>query len=384
LSGYFCQSGTCHLDAVAVGMGGNFGTAVLSDGSVYAWGYNAQGSVGPNGPPGDGSGTGEPIQNSPVKVTGLGAAKSLAAGGVHVCALLANGEVWCWGSNASGQLGNGTVTTNYNPTPSKVTGLPSGVTAISGGDYATCALVGASGDVYCWGNNYYGIFGTNTTATTVSTPVKIAGLGKVTQLSVSSHACVVVGSTEYCWGNNSNSECGQPSSTYAISTPVAIGFGMLGAPQLVSATGGHSCSLLSGGGVYCWGWNVYGDLGDPNSTVGANVQNPVPVATLTGVSKLATDSYSNCAVLTNGKVRCWGVQRFGALGDGHTDTDGYVVTPVEVGGVSSATAISMNQGHTLVLLANGAIKSWGEGAVGELGNSMSSHSATAVDVTATW
>jgi alpha-tubulin suppressor-like RCC1 family protein len=347
---------------------------------VYAWGYNSGGQIGPQGP--DINGPSEPIQNSPIKVTGLGSAKTVAAGYGHVCALLQNGEVWCWGGNESGELGDDDLTTNYTATPVKVTGL-SGVTAISGQQQTPCALVG-SGDVYCWGENDSGELGTNTSGDRSATPIKVAGLGAVSQFSAADHLCAIVGSTVYCWGNNRNSECGQPSTTFEIATPVSIGFGRLGTPQQVGATAGHSCALLSGGSVYCWGWNTYGCLGDPGTEVDASVSQPVQVAGLSGVTQLATDVYDNCAILTTGRVWCWGSRRYGALGDGNDEYDGYSVAPLEVGNVSNAVVVSMYSQHACVLLANGSIKCWGQGAVGQLGNSASSNSAVAVDVTATW
>ncbi len=346
---------------------------------MYAWGYNRQGVIGPQGP--DINASVNPVQNSAVKVTGLGRAQMIAAGSAHVCALLTNGEVWCWGSNLEGELGDGEVTTNYNPTPIKVSRLPNGVTDLAVQQSSTCALVGSLGEVYCWGANL--VESGNDVSFSV-TPTKMAGLGKVSQLSVADHACAIVGSVLYCWGNNRDGECGQSTAMSEITTPTALGFGLLGAPQQVAATGGHTCALLTGGDVYCWGRNTYGCLGDPGTAVDASVSQPVQVAGLSGAKQLAGDAFDNCAVLTSGAVWCWGVRRFGALGDGKIDNDDYSVSPVQVGNVSNAVAISSNQQHSCALLANGSIKCWGQGAVGQLGNSLSSNSGVAVDVTATW
>ncbi len=381
-SGYFCQAGGCHLGAVSIAAGGDFSVAVLSDGSVYAWGYNFNGQIGPQGP--DVNGTSGPIQNSAIRVTGLGSARTVTAGSVQACALIANGEVWCWGSNADGELGDGEVTTNYNPTPVKVMGLPSGVSALTSQQQTTCALIGSSNDVYCWGSNTLGELGSNASGNFSATPIKIAGLGRVSQVSMADHACGIVGPTLYCWGNNDNGECGQPSSTSSITAPVSMGFGLLGAPQQVGATAGHSCVLLTGGSVYCWGSNSWGCLGDPGTDVNASVSQPVQVTGLSGVTQLAVDSYENCAIVTTGNVWCWGSRMFGALGDGNIEPDGYSVTPIEVGNVSNAVALSMGAQHTCALIANGSIKCWGAGAVGQLGNSASSNSGVPVDVTATW
>lgn len=383
-SDHFCQSGTCHLDAVAISVGWASSAAVLADGSVYAWGYNAQGKIGPEGPALGAPGSGEPIQNAPVKVTGLGApAKTVEAGSTHVCALLENDEVWCWGSNVSGQLGNGVVTTNYNPTPSKVIGLPDGVTAISTRENTTCALVGESGEMYCWGDNVWGELGTGAAEQSSPTPVKVENLAKASQISMSDHGCAIVGATQYCWGSNNYGQCGQSEGTDTQPSPVEVGFGACGAPQQLSATSSHSCALLAGGDVYCWGWNVDGCLGDPSTEIGATVTQPVRVGGISDVTQIATSRYTDCALLKSGRVSCWGSQNFGALVDGMMDPNGFSVTPVEVGGVSDAVAISVSE-HACAVEGNGSIKCWGKGTVGQLGNSASEHSAVPVDVTVTW
>jgi alpha-tubulin suppressor-like RCC1 family protein len=371
-AGYFCQNGTCHLDAVDVAVGVSNSAAVLSDGSVYVWGSNGFGLIGPQGPP---STAGEPIQNAPIKLTGLPfGARSVAIGSAYACALLSNDDVWCWGLNPGG--GN---TNTFNPIPGKITGLPGGVVALAGEASTTCALIGSSGEVYCWGSNYSGLLGTNASGDS-PTPVKIAGLSKATQLAVAEHACAIVGAGLSCWGDNSDSECGQPNTTYKIATPVNWLLGST--PQQLGAAADHSCALIGGGDVRCWGQNTYGQLGNPDIAADMIVPQPALVDGLSGVAKISLSAHTNCAIITSGKVRCWGLQAFGALGDGVMDFTSSVA-PVEVGGVSNAVSISAGA-HSCVLLANGSLKCWGQGQYGELGNSLSSHSGVAVDVTATW
>jgi alpha-tubulin suppressor-like RCC1 family protein len=149
----------------SVSLGYYHSCALGTSGAVSCWGYAAVGSVG------DGS-TGDDSQHrlTPVPVTGLGSGvREIAAGYEHTCALTTAGAVQCWGWNTGGQLGDGTKTVRLAPVP--VTGLSSGVQAIAGGLYHTCAYV-AAGSVYCWGANTVWQLGDGTTAEHL-TPVAV-------------------------------------------------------------------------------------------------------------------------------------------------------------------------------------------------------------------
>jgi hypothetical protein len=144
----------------------------------------------------------------------------LAAGEYHTCAVTSGGGLKCWGWNDYGQLGDGT--TMYKTTPAAVSGLSSGVTAVAAGEYHTCAVT-SGGGLKCWGRNLYGQLGDGTTVHK-TTPAAVSGLS-------SGVAAVAVG--DY-----------------------------------------HTCAVISGGGLECWGWNAYGGLGDGTNT---SRTTPVPV-----------------------------------------------------------------------------------------------------------
>jgi alpha-tubulin suppressor-like RCC1 family protein len=327
----------------------------------------------------------------PVKVAGLGSVKSVGAGDNHVCALLSNGTVSCWGASGDGQLGNGILPVEtggvYSATPVAVTGLPAGITAIDAGYNTTCALVGGSGAVYCWGNNIYGQLGTSAPAVAPTdinasaTPIKIAGLGVATAISVNAAVCATVGGSLMCWGNNSEGESAQPipNNTSFASPAYVSGLNMV---QAVSTGDRATCTVLAGGNVDCWGSNAYGQLGDPSTPVGDNVPTPTRVQGLsTGATQVSTGYLHSCALLTTGKVWCWGVERNGALGNGVAADDGYPQAPVAVSNLSGVKSISVAALHGCALLNNGSVQCWGEGAAGQLGNGAAANATVPVMVT---
>ena len=177
---------------------------------------------------------------------------AIATGGSHTCALLAAGVVQCWGLNSSGQLGNNTLTTPQK-TPTPVTGL-SGVTAIAAGGNHACALL-ADGTVKCWGANASGQLGNNTLTTPQKTPTAVTGLAGVTAITAgASHTCALLGGgTVKCWGLNSSGHLGNNS---LVNSKVPVAVSSLAGVTAITAGNSHSCALLAAGTAKCWGANT--------------------------------------------------------------------------------------------------------------------------------
>ncbi|MFZ5893973.1 MAG: RCC1 domain-containing protein [Myxococcota bacterium] len=184
--------------------------ALLNDGTARCWGYNSQGQVGNRV-----AGTNE---LTPVTVTGLTGAASLSAGYYHSCALMTNGAVRCWGYNANGQLGNGTTTNSLAPVA--VSGL-SGATAVASSASSNCAILSDT-SVRCWGYNADGQLGNGNTNDS-STPVTVTGLTGAVSIAVGPyHSCVALqDGTVSCWGLNTYGELGNGTTTNST-TPVAV------------------------------------------------------------------------------------------------------------------------------------------------------------------
>lgn len=347
----------------AVSAGGYHTCALTSGGGVECWGYNAYGELG------DGS---TADSATPVGVSGLtSGVVAVSAGGYHTCALTAAGGVRCWGYNGYGQLGDGTTTDSS--TPVAVSGLSSGVTAISAGNDHTCALA-AAGAVMCWGSNGYGQLGNGSTVDS-AIPIAVSGLTSgATAVSAGwYHSCAVSGGAVMCWGYNAYGQLGDATTTDSTTPAGVIG---LSAAAAVSVGGDHTCALLGGGQLQCWGYNHFGQLGDG---VTATSSTPVTVSGSLGGAGVSAGTEQTCALTGAGGVDCWGWNGFGQLGDGTTTNRD---TPVAVSGMAAGdTAVTAGWYHTCALTAAGGVACWGDNAYGQLGNGSTTNSTTPVAVT---
>jgi len=350
---------------VAISAGFRHSCALTSAGGVQCWGGNYLGTLG-NG--------GNTDSSIPLPVTGLtSGVVAISTSGLHVCALNGGGGVQCWGKNNYGQLGNGG-TTNSS-TPVAVTGLASGVTAISVGEFHSCALTSA-GRVQCWGYNGQGALG-NGGNTSSSTPVAVSGLASgVTAISAGEfHSCALTSAGGVqCWGHNDSGQLGNGGNTDSL-IPVAV-TGLASGVAAISAGSYHSCALTSSGGMQCWGFNDFGQLGNGGTTTS---RTPVAVSGLaSGVAAISAGFRRSCALTSGGGVQCWGANYFGQLGNGGTTTS---PTPVAVSGLASGVAvISAGQLHSCALTSAGGVQCWGNNASGQLGNGGTTTSPTPIAV----
>jgi|GEM_PF-903326 len=345
--------------------GSRYTCALTLAGGIKCWGTNYFGELG------DGTSIDKPI---PVDVVGLTSGVStISAGGYHTCALMKTGGVKCWGDNNDGELGDGTTT--KRTTPVDVTGLASGVIAISAGENHTCALM-ETGRVKCWGDNLYGQLGDLTT-TDRHTPVDVIGLSSgVSAIGAGRiHTCALMqtGGVK-CWGYNSYGQLGDGTTTNRT-MPVDV-VGLASGVSAIRAGENHTCALTQAGGVKCWGYNGFSQLGDGTTT---NRLTPVDVTGLaSGMSTIGAGDYHTCALMKTGGVKCWGNNGDGQLGDGTTTTRR---TPVDVAGLTSEmSAISVGGVHTCALAPAGGIKCWGDNYNGQLGDGTTTDRNMPVDV----
>jgi alpha-tubulin suppressor-like RCC1 family protein len=355
--------------SLGLGSPGNHACAVLDGGTVECWGLNSSGQLA-NG--------NEIPSNVPVAIPGVTGAVAVAVGGDHTCALIDGGTAECWGFGADGQLGNG-ANTGVVPTPAPVMGL-TGVVAIGAGQNYTCALL-SNGTVECWGLNAQGEMG-NGTLTNTNTPGVVVGLTGATAIATGSfHVCAVIGDGGVdCWGENNNDQLGSVLDGGVVNEPNVVAVPGLSGVVGVTAGSDHTCALIADGGVDCWGDNDVGQVG--NGTTTNNVSAPTPVVGLTGAAiQVAAGASGTCALMASGGIECWGSNQYGALTTASGVPYGLTTTTaVAIPGVTGATAVNVGQNMTCALLSGGTAQCWGWNADGQLGTGQPWKSNTPVPV----
>lgn len=169
-----------------------------------------------------------------------------------------------------------------------------------------------------------------------------------------SHTCVLTtaGGVK-CWGANSSGQLGDGSTTNR--TMAVDSTGLLTGIQAVIPGGQHTCVLSTAGGVKCWGYNLYGQLGDGSTTNRTTAVSSTGLST--GVQGIALGGNHSCALTTAGGVKCWGANNFGQLGDGSTTCR---ATAIDATGLSSGIqAVTLGFFHTCALTTAGGVKCWG-------------------------
>jgi len=298
------------VQAIATGA---YHTCAIVDGGAWCWGSNSSGQLG------DGSTTDRPL---PVQVSGLASGvQAIAAGTYHTCALV-NGGARCWGDNSGGQLGSG-ASGPPSSVPVQVTNLTSGVQAVAAGFDHTCAIV--DGSARCWGSNGSGQLGNGSSAGS-AVPVQVSGLtAGVQAISAGelSHDCALVNGGVQCWGANGSGQLGNGS---VADSPVPVQVSGLASGALAIAAGwSHMCALV-GGGVRCWGANSSGQLGNGSTT---SSQVPVQVPGLaSGIWSMTAGGLHTCALGKGGDAMCWGANLHGQLGNGASGAPSLAPVPV--------------------------------------------------------
>ena len=352
--------------AVSAGVGGSHTCALTATGGVKCWGANAGGQLG-NGTFTD--------SNVPVNVTGLtSGVAAVSSGGRHTCAVTTAGGLKCWGINNFGQLGN-SITVNM-ALPGDVNGMTSGVMAVSAGNAHTCALTTAGG-LKCWGSNFAGQLG-NGTYTQSLVPSDVSGLASgVAAVSAGrDHTCAVTTAGGLkCWGTNVD---GQLATGAILQSNVPFDIsGLTSGVAAVSVGYDHTCVITTGGALKCWGSNNFGQLGRGTTFDYSLI--PTDVSGLTsGVAAVSSGTYYTCAVTTGGAAKCWGANGYGQLGNGSVTQSSL---PLDASGLTSgAAAVSTGYVHACALTTAGALKCWGANGVGQLGNAATANSSTPAGV----
>lgn len=308
---------------------GSYHTCALTDlGGVKCWGDNVSGQLGDKS---------FLSRQTPVDVIGLASGvKAISAGGSLTCALMTDGAVKCWGS----------IYDIFIAVPTDIIGVTSGALAVSAGGQHACAIT-ASGGIKCWGYNGYGQLGNYIWPHGINS-IDVSGLTNgVTAIDAGGlHTCALVGSGAKCWGDNKSGAVGNDVDGRYNSDPTDV-IGLTSGVTAISAGGiyiegvGHTCAQTNAGGLKCWGDNSHGQLGDNSTTTR---QTPVDVVGLTnGSTMISTGAEHTCALIAGGSVKCWGNNGSGQLGDNSTTrrtsaVTAYQATPPGAPGIGFVSA----------------------------------------------
>jgi alpha-tubulin suppressor-like RCC1 family protein len=332
-----------------VSAGADHTCGLTTGGQLYCWGHNGSGQLG----------DGTTVRHAlPTLVAGGLLFRQVSAGVSHTCAVTTDYRAYCWGYNATGQLGDGT-TVHPRLTPVAVAGGRA-FRQISAGFLHTCALTrSTTNKIYCWGTGYLG----NGSYGQFTTPQVVAGARTYRQVGAGwYHTCAVTTTYKaFCWGPNSYGQLGNGATKDFIAVnPVAVA-GTLQFRQ-VSAGGSHTCAVTTTNKAYCWGNGRNGETGD-----GKTYLRFTPKAVLGGLAfgRVSAGDGHTCGETTGDQAYCWGSNFWGQLGDG-TRTNRPMPTAVQGGLVFKQLAAG--SGHTCGVASGYLAWCWGSNFEGELGN----------------
>lgn len=361
--------------------GGRHTCAVRDDGTAWCWGANEAGQLGN----GSLSTTMTPTQVVDATGRALDDVVELAAGADFTCARRGDATLWCWGLGARvGDGSDGAQTAPHQVRSSA--GALTGVAQVAAGAAHACARVG--GDVWCWGANEVGQLGDGMIIDrALAAPVRTAdgnALADATTIALGARfSCAAVGERAWCWGENRFGELGTPGGAEVSTSPViALPF----AASALAAGGAHACAIASGGAMWCWGRGDDGQIGTPDLP-GSNVAATRVQAFKGSAAAIAAGEAYSCARVGDG-VQCWGAGEAGELGDGQmaTRADAAVAVRDAAGPITGVLGVTAARGdyhnvggrHSCAWSAD-ALWCWGAGEDGQLGTGASSAIAVRID-----
>jgi cysteine-rich repeat protein len=368
----------CELQRVVqISTGGWHTCAILDTGALRCWGNAPM-----HGHPEIWDSIGDDETPASVgDVTLDGTPTQIVNGERHVCALLATGNVRCWGESPSGELGYGDTATLSSPGGDLELGGV--VTQLAAGLHHTCALFDDA-TMRCWGGGGAGQLGQSATANIGDdeTPaeVDVIDVGDdVVQIAAGgAHTCALVeGGDVRCWGRGIEGSLGYGNTDFIgdDEPPSQRGTVLVGGVVTqISASLGATCALLEGGTVRCWGRMEGAALGYPGFGTIGDDELPAEVGDVDigeDVVQVSVGAFQICALLDTGNVRCWGYGAWGNLGYGWVEPIGDDETPASVGDVPLGGEVALldanGYGHACAVIADGGLRCWGYDGVGQLG-----------------
>jgi alpha-tubulin suppressor-like RCC1 family protein len=332
-------------------------------GGVYCWGANASAELG--------NSTVVP-SSIPVAIAGGVSLHGLVSGLDYSCGLDPVNRAYCWGANGAGQLGEGTHSGRGTPTAVVGSFIYQQLYA---GTTTTCGLM-VTGALRCWGDNTNGMFGDGTVN---SSPTPVLTSGGFTFRAVAlgdQHVCgITTGNVTYCWGNDAAGQLGLNSTAPSLTPAVVVGI------QTFTAIGAgteHTCATNAANQVFCWGKNTKGELGLSAATPQSLI--PVQAAFTTAFAALTVRGHSNCGqTLAVGPAQCWGFNGDGQLNVPATATP-EIAQAVQAAGLVTFGTVRLGTKTGCAIGSDLALYCWGANTDGQLGDGTTTNSTGAVRV----
>ncbi len=339
-------------------------------GTLQAWGDGLSGQLG--------TGTTGKVTR-PVAVTlptGV-TITEVADGGKHTVAVTSTGQVYAWGANADGELGNGTTAPSSLPV---LVSLPAGtvVTAVAAGDQDSVAVT-STGQVYAWGNNHYGELGDGSTINR-DKPVRVhlpKGIKAVSVTAAYNYSmALTAGGRVYSWGYDGSGQLGNGFLT-ASEVPTSVKLPKTITIKAIATSGYAGLALTTGGRLFSWGDDGYGQLGNGNFKTSSH---PGMVKLPKGVKikAIAGGSRHALALTESDVVLAWGEDTWGQLGTGKIERASNRPARVRVPAGDKVVGISAGGGFSMALTSAGQILTWGHNNWGNLGNGTMRNATTPV------
>jgi alpha-tubulin suppressor-like RCC1 family protein len=334
-------------------------------GQLFAWGDNHYGQVG-NGA------SGADVETA-TKVTKLPAVVSVCGDNDDGFAVETDGSVWGWGLSGDAVL-NPNVSSSIQSSPAKLTGIPSAA-AVACGSLDVYVLT-ATGTIWAWGGGSEGQLGNGGTAFGAA-PAQVPGLTDIVSLATNDLTAYAVrgDGTVLAWGQNPSGFIGDGSTGNALQ-PITIP-GLTDVVQVVTSDNdADTWALHADGSVSGWGDETGDALG--NGQTSGKTPTPVAIPGLNGTVQLGEGNTTGYALNENGTVLAWGSNNFGQVGNGAVVTP---TAPVQVADIASVDAVSASIGTGLALFGDGTVDGWGYNVNGNVGDGTTTQRTTPVTVT---
>lgn len=337
------------------GSTGEWRVKTAGSAGLYCWGSDSYGQLG------NGAGS---SSDAPVQIDAREEWERVSTGNFYSCGIK-GGELFCWGRDDTGQQGNGSGSTADIISPEKV-GADGGWSAISAGFEHVCGI--KYGALYCWGSDGSGQIGNGASSGNVEAPEQIgtettwSHIAAGGMATLGAHSCGISGGKLYCWGSDSAGQIGNGAGTGNVLAPEQIG--MDATWQDVAVGGRHSCGV-NAGKLFCWGDDSMGQIGDGSPATARNA--PVQIGTDTTWSRVSLGQYISCGI-NAGTLFCWGDDRYGQVGNG-SGSSANVYAPEQIGTDTSWSDVDTSDDyfHTCGV-SGGKLHCWGYDNYWQLGN----------------